>query len=142
MPAAVPTQKEIDYFCFAAAMANRHDVKEFIEKFGQKYIDAQDIHGNTALIAAANWGRLAVITILLEAGASLEVKSRAGNTALMIAERDHRDDTIALLRAWPAELQRRQEIKAAEERQHRAAVANRRIEQLKKKRTLKPFIKN
>ena len=50
------------------------------------------LHGNTALMYAAEYGRSSVMTLLLAAGADVTFRDRDGETALMTAQR--RGDAI------------------------------------------------
>lgn len=47
-------------------------------------MDAADVDGITALMSAAQHGRLAVMEKLLAAGAAVDAKNRAGQTALFL----------------------------------------------------------
>jgi ankyrin repeat protein len=63
-------------------------------------IDAQDVHGMTALMYAALRGHTASVKVLIEHKASLELQSSQRFTALMYAVRNNHLDTVqALLRA-------------------------------------------
>lgn len=49
-------------------------------------LEATDSTGNTALIAAAQWGNLGVARILLDRGANVHARNKAGATALFICK--------------------------------------------------------
>ena len=61
--------------------------------------DQQNFFGNTALISAAQNGRVEVVQFLLEAGADKDLKERSGKTALMCAAERGRAAIVQLLEA-------------------------------------------
>lgn len=67
----------------AAAQGHLRLVSRFLELNAN--VNAQDWHGNTALISAAYFGRLEVVKILVAKGAEINIVSREGLTALTAA---------------------------------------------------------
>ncbi len=63
------------------------------------YIDASAPNGATPLMMAAEYGNIASVKLLLEAGADATLKNRLGQTALDYARRGNRPDAIAVLGA-------------------------------------------
>ena len=60
-------------------------------------INAQDRYGTTPLMAAVTWGHKEIVQLLLEAGADITKKNKAGATALQLAKIHNNTEIIALL---------------------------------------------
>lgn len=61
------------------------------------FIDAQAPNGNTPLMMAAYYGTPEAVKLLIEAGADLRLRNRAGQTALDLAQRGERANAAQLL---------------------------------------------
>jgi hypothetical protein len=64
---------------------------------GYAYIDASAPNGATPLMMAAEFGNIAAVQLLLDAGADATLKNRLGQTALDYARRGNRPDAIKVL---------------------------------------------
>lgn len=97
------TEQNADLITFAAA-GDVDRVKEFLESDQAKKTDfdinAGDYDKRTALHLAAGEGHCDVVALLCDAGASLDVKDRWGNTCLDDAVRAGHEDTIEVLRKY------------------------------------------
>jgi ankyrin repeat protein len=76
--------------------------RSVIEKFIKKGVDinATDSKGVSALMYAAMYDVPMIAQILLENGADLNAKSKAGKTAVLLAQEHHSDATFKVLRAF------------------------------------------
>ncbi len=63
------------------------------------YIDAESPNGTTPLMMAAQYGTLAAVKALMEAGADPALKNQLGQTARDFAERGGRQDVVDLISA-------------------------------------------
>ena len=68
----------------------------------QKRVDVneQDGFGNCAVLAAASRNDLAMLTLLVEAKANLEVKDRVGRSPLGWAKKHQNQGMIELIEGW------------------------------------------
>ncbi len=97
-PAAALTESE-QQFHDAAIRGDLTDLKKYHEAGAA--LDSLDMHGNTALMHAANYGHLKLVRYLIEAGAKLDYTStNSGASALvMAAEKGSREIVVLLIRA-------------------------------------------
>jgi methionyl-tRNA formyltransferase len=66
-------------------------------------VNVQDSNGWTALMKAAYWNQVAVIKVLADRGADLNLRNVKGNTALAIAKaRSYSAEAYALLKSLGA----------------------------------------
>lgn len=83
-----PSVEKSGYFFIEAARFDSMDVIPVLVKNGYD-INAGNAEGTTALMAAAGmWFRPPMVEFLLENGASPDVKDKAGNTALSLAQKN------------------------------------------------------
>ncbi len=66
-----------------------------VEHVIQMFIDAGRVH--TALVEAARWGEIGMLTELLDQGVPIEARSETGSTALMLAASGGQTDVVKLL---------------------------------------------
>jgi len=84
--------------CAASRTGNVNYIRRLQQDHGKDLnINWRDGTGNTALHYCAQQNHLDAATILLEAGADLNVKNIAGDTPLHLASRKNRVDMIELL---------------------------------------------
>ncbi|TAL34079.1 MAG: ankyrin repeat domain-containing protein [Alphaproteobacteria bacterium] len=76
----------------------------FLKEFGKSRIDSKDSHGDTALTLAARFNQVAVVRMLLEAGAGVDVRDGHRGTALMAAAVPGNIDVIRELLAQGADV--------------------------------------
>jgi ankyrin repeat protein len=96
-----PSREESDGFIRAAAQGNNAAVQAFLDKY-PTFVDIREINsfsGRTALMAAAESGRLSTIKLLLKNGADVkkEIESSVYFTATFIAASHGHSEAIALL---------------------------------------------
>ena len=70
-------------------------------------IEARDSDGGTALMSAANEGKVAAVQSLLDAGADVEARDKEGRTALMWAAYKGKVDAMQLLLDAGADIEAR-----------------------------------
>ena len=81
-----------------SAAAGRHYAVCEVLIAGGADLDAQDAHGNTALMAAAMHGDRGLAELLIKRSASRAVRNEAGQTANQFAEENGHDELAAFLR--------------------------------------------
>ena len=62
------------------------------------YVDIMNMNSATALIIASMWGRIRIVSILLELGASVTHRNFMGYTALMYAQIKGYKEIVKLLK--------------------------------------------
>jgi len=85
----------------AARENNVHELKKMLY---HTTINSRDDRGSTAMIIASYYNHTAVIKILIQWGADLELKDNLGNTALMGASFKGHKETVSLLLDAGAEI--------------------------------------
>lgn len=93
---AQPSQEELDAFVAAASGGSTPGVADFLDKYPTA-INKTDEKGWTALISAAREGRIDVVGMLLERGASPDKQMGFGWTALMLAAGNGNRGSMLLL---------------------------------------------
>ncbi len=83
-------------------LKSQEEIKELIKKGAD--VNAKGKNGQTALMVAANWGKLDVVKCLVEHGADLEAKDKYGNTALFGAAINGQLDVVKCLAKNGADL--------------------------------------
>lgn len=143
----IPATGDIKEFHMAAATGDIPALQHFLDQFSIEYIDATSKVGWTALMhAVIHTNNLQSIEFLLKNGASVDKKSDAGNTAIQLAMTNPNPDNGALLRSWAAERERQQrealeQKKRQEQRSAAESKTEARIQKLKEKHPVNPFIK-
>jgi len=87
------------------AVVEREDVpalQRLLTCFGD-FVDSADHDGSTALMAAALCGEPKTLSLLLEHGASVELRTNLGETALHFAAREGHETATKLLVQWGAD---------------------------------------
>jgi ankyrin repeat protein len=94
---------------WASARGNKNSVKLLLAQPGIK-LDAINIDGNTALLAAVGHGDAEIIEMLLKAGANVSITNKRGETATAIAKKGlekqqatlrKQQDIISMLQSRP-----------------------------------------
>ena len=86
----------------AAATQGRILVMEILIASKKIKVDAKDKEGRTALILAAEWGRVGALQLLLLAGSGKSLKDNMERDALGVAEYRRKPvEAIGLLAVWP-----------------------------------------
>ena len=80
-----------------AASGQTEAIRDLLSDNKQIVVDSTDEAGWTALMHAANAGHDAVVRLLLDVGASVDLKNDAQNTALHLAAQHGRTETARLL---------------------------------------------
>jgi len=104
--------------CAAARTGNVNFIKRLLQDHGKALdVNFQDGTGNTALHYTAQQNHLDAATILLDAGAKLNVKNLQGDTPLHLASRRNKIQMIELLVARGADrnIQNKKKVAAATE---------------------------
>ena len=85
-----------------AALTGKVDAVKMLLAHGAKVNDAEPCKGQTALMWAASEGNAAAAEMLIEFGAEVKAKSKAGFTALLFAVRNGHIDAVEVLLAHGA----------------------------------------
>ncbi len=114
------------------------EVVELLLQRGAK-VDVQNNGGQTALILASIRGHKDIVKALLTAGASTEIMDFKNRSAIDWARSINRPEVIVVLEGHETELQRKRDLRKAEE----AAVSatDKRIKALKTIKPKSPFLK-
>ena len=76
-----------------------HRILKYLLEHGAK-VNQKTEEGNTALIIAANYGKVKNVEILLQAGADPAMKNKEGETALSMAQKRGHKDVVKLLKRY------------------------------------------
>lgn len=96
-----PPLAAVNDFVHAAFVRDHEGVMAFLDTYGVAFVDEKDEYGNTALMLAACWGHIDIVTLLLDKGADIDLKSSKGQSAVMWAENNQRSEVLELFRQWP-----------------------------------------
>lgn len=80
-----------------AARNGKTDVVRVLLRYGAKVNAAESFRGQTPLMFAAGEGNTSAAELLIEFGADIKARSKAGYTALLLAVRNNRYDTVKFL---------------------------------------------
>ncbi len=132
----IPTVQERNNFYAAALRGDNQAILNFLQEFGEKYVDVADTTGWTALLYATLRAQHSTMTLLLENGASLHATTSDGKTAINIArDQTKTQESVDLIVTWEAIQRTRAERKKQEELTARRQAA------IKKLPRLNPFHK-
>jgi hypothetical protein len=84
LPVDTRDKKGVPVLCLAVREGNRAIVDLLIDSGAQVNVQSED-RGNSPLMDAAAYGNCSIMSDLLEAGAALDLRSKDGQTALIIA---------------------------------------------------------
>jgi len=76
---------------------SRLEIIAFLLATGQIDVNARNIYGNTALHTAAEYGYVDVISLLLQAGANIEMRGQDGQTPLLLATAKGHNEVVHTL---------------------------------------------
>lgn len=116
-------QNVLNTFFHHAAQTGRLGVINGLSDRNAVDINHQDANGDTALIQAARNGRAATVQTLLNRGADASITNNRGGTALMSAQRHHRQNVIDVFTAHAEELAAAQGDAEPAAQPHQAAAA-------------------
>jgi ankyrin repeat protein len=87
---------------WASARGNKNAVKLLLAQPGIK-LDAVDIDGDTALLAAVGHGEVEIIQMLLKAGANVSIANKDGETAIARAQKglEKQQAIVSMLQSRP-----------------------------------------
>lgn len=80
-----------------AARNGKTDAVRTLLRYGAKVNAAEGFRGQTPLMFAAGEGNTSAVEMLIEFGANIKARSKAGSTALLLAVRNNRYDTVKFL---------------------------------------------
>jgi ankyrin repeat protein len=100
-----PSEREISEFLTDAGFGKLAEVEIFLDKY-PKSVDVKDERNNTALILAAEEGHDALVTLLLDRGASVDVLNKNCVGALYFAIQNNHVSTAKILLEKGSDLER------------------------------------
>jgi ankyrin repeat protein len=97
MSKPIPSAQDANNFRIAAAKGDIATLESYLDKFGAVIVNTKNTLQDTALSAAASWGRDETVKWLLERGADVDGQGPDGGTALLWAASAGRTEAVRLL---------------------------------------------
>lgn len=114
LPSITAEQTAFAAFGYAISSGSKEQVTKFIEGDQYGLLEMKDYAGNTAVHLAAVGPNVGVLEVLLQRGASVHVRNRAGNSPLFLAEKVGAAEHVKLLETSGAHLHVEETEKAIE----------------------------
>lgn len=92
-----PTEFELERFHKAAKFGGVEIVREFLDRFGNQYIDHRSMYNSPALVNAAYNGHFDIVNLLLDRGANINAGTSSHGTPLFYAVWENRLEMATLL---------------------------------------------